>query len=232
MDCSPSFSQDDLRTPSRSLICFAPLPFFSDAVPPVFARRLGPDYRGLLYGWMGLTFRTPKWLVSQPSGQAFTGTPDSLMPIFMQRRAFRIFPAYFCRPCAISDAGSAFREAPSMEPWWKFTFTMNPASTMGVPARSLTRGRCAEPFYWLFPLLAVSSPSACTLEIHRPCAGVVGELRPHGGFWLHGNGNRPVHESQLVCRRHLSSNGSRLTALVRRRVGRLEGLSSAGMARK
>ena len=44
---------------------------------------------------------------------------------FYWRRAFRILPAYWA-VLLIYLLWPAFREAPGMEPWWKFvTFTMN-----------------------------------------------------------------------------------------------------------
>jgi len=77
---------------------------------------------------------------------------------FYLRRAFRILPAYWA-VLLLYLLWPAFREAPGMEPWWKFfTFTVNlnidyARNTAFSHAWSL----CVEEhFYWLFPLLAVA----------------------------------------------------------------------------
>ncbi|MBL8312071.1 MAG: acyltransferase [Burkholderiales bacterium] len=75
---------------------------------------------------------------------------------FYWRRAFRTLPAYWA-VLLIYLLWPNLREAPGMEPWWKFfTFTMNLSidylrNTAFSPARSL----CVdEHFYGLFRLLS------------------------------------------------------------------------------
>lgn len=159
---------------------------------------LGPDWSWLSrYGWMGvdLFFVLSGFLIgSQVFGPLSQGRRFSYAD-FYARRAFRIFPAYFA-VLALYLMWPAFREAPSMEPWWKFlTFTMNLSIDYGRnSAFSHAWSLCVEEhFYWLFPLLAVSLlKRPASWKFIALCAGVVvGGIALRTVFWLHGTETDP-----------------------------------------
>lgn len=119
------------------------------------------------FGWMGvdLFFVLSGFLIGSQVLRALHD--DGRMPWkdFYRRRAFRILPAFLV-VLLLYVWWPAFREAPGMEPWWKFiTFIVNlsidyPANAAFSHAWSL----CVEEhFYLLFPLMAwwmLRKPSA------------------------------------------------------------------------
>lgn len=122
---------------------------------------LGADWSWLSrYGWMGvdLFFVLSGFLIGTQVLTPLARGHKLSYGDFYLRRAFRILPAYWA-VLLLYLLWPAFREAPGMEPWWKFfTFTVNlnidyARNTAFSHAWSL----CVEEhFYWLFPLLAVA----------------------------------------------------------------------------
>lgn len=114
---------------------------------------------------------------------------------FYVRRAWRILPA-FAAVLTLYQCFPALREAPGLEPWWKFaTFTLNllidyEHNTAFSHAWSL----CVEEhFYLLFPFIAwwlARRPSAA--RVLAVCAGIVLlGLALRTGVWLHNDAVKP-----------------------------------------
>lgn len=121
---------------------------------------LGPSWSWLSrYGWMGvdLFFVLSGFLIGTQVLKPLARGERLSFTDFYLRRAFRILPAYWA-VLLIYLLWPAFREAPGMEPWWKFvTFTMNLSiDYLQNTAFSHAWSLCVEEhFYWVFPLLAV-----------------------------------------------------------------------------
>lgn len=122
---------------------------------------LGPDWSWLSrFGWMGvdLFFVLSGFLIgTQVLAPLSQGKKFSYGDFYL-RRALRIFPAYWV-VLLIYLLWPPFREAPGMEPWWKFfAFVLNLSIDYGQnTAFSHAWSLCVEEhFYWLFPLLAVA----------------------------------------------------------------------------
>ena len=83
---------------------------------------LGEDWRWLeRYGWMGvdLFFVLSGFLIGgQLLRPLARGEAPSLRDFYL-KRAFRILPAFWV-VLAVYLLWAGFREAPGMEPWWKF----------------------------------------------------------------------------------------------------------------
>jgi len=122
---------------------------------------LGPSWSWLSrYGWMGvdLFFVLSGFLIGSQVLKPLARGERLSFADFYWRRAFRILPAYWA-VLLIYLLWPAFREAPGMEPWWKFvTFTMNLSiDYLQNTAFSHAWSLCVEEhFYWLFPVLAVA----------------------------------------------------------------------------
>lgn len=150
------------------------------------------------YGWMGvdLFFVLSGFLIGTQvltpwvSGQRFDAVD------FYRRRALRILPAFWA-VLALYLLWPAFREAPGMEPWWKFAgFFVNLSIDYSDRAAfSHAWSLCVEEhFYLAFPLLAwalLRRPSAwafaalCTTVI---LAGIASRT----GIWLHDAAVQPA----------------------------------------
>lgn len=165
----------------------------------------GPD-EGLVwlcrYGWMGvdLFFVLSGFLIgSQVLGPLARGERLSFGGFYL-RRAFRILPA-FLAVLAVYLLAPGFREAPGLEPAWKFlSFTLNLLIDYREnQAFSHAWSLCVEEhFYLVFPLLAwwlVRRPS--TAAFVCICVGVVAAgVALRAGFWLHDTATEgPVGES-------------------------------------
>ncbi|WP_374398708.1 acyltransferase family protein [Niveibacterium sp.] len=159
---------------------------------------LGPDWEWLSrYGWMGvdLFFVLSGFLIGTQVLQPLAHGERLSLADFYLRRAFRILPAY-CAVLALYLAWPGFREAPGMEPAWKFlAFVTNLSIDYAANAAfSHAWSLCVEEhFYWLFPVLAV-------LLMRRPaawkfaalCAALVlGGIALRGGIWLHNTATDP-----------------------------------------
>jgi peptidoglycan/LPS O-acetylase OafA/YrhL len=153
---------------------------------------LGDDWSWLSrFGWMGvdLFFVLSGFLIGSQVLKPLASSGRFSFRDFYMRRAFRILPAFFA-VLALYLLWPGFREAPGMEPWWKFAgFFMNLSiDYTNHTAFSHAWSLCVEEhFYLLFPLLAVvllRRPSAkifvavCVIIV---AMGVV--LRT--GTWLH-----------------------------------------------
>lgn len=121
---------------------------------------LGPSWSWLSrYGWMGvdLFFVLSGFLIGTQVLKPLARGERLSFADFYWRRALRILPAYWT-VLLIYLLWPGFREAPGMEPWWKFvTFTMNLSIDYAKnTAFSHAWSLCVEEhFYWVFPLLAV-----------------------------------------------------------------------------
>ena len=153
---------------------------------------LGEDYSWLSrYGWMGvdLFFVLSGFLIgTQVLAQLARDGRLSFRDFYL-KRAFRILPAFWV-VLTLYLLWPGFREAPGMEPWWKFAgFFMNLSiDYANNTAFSHAWSLCVEEhFYLLFPLLAwwlMRRPS--TLKFAIVCVVVV--LLGIGlrtGVWLH-----------------------------------------------
>ncbi|MET0808009.1 MAG: acyltransferase [Pseudoxanthomonas sp.] len=155
---------------------------------------LGEDYGWLSrYGWMGvdLFFVLSGFLIGAQVLASLARDGRLSLRDFYLRRAFRILPAFWV-VLALYLAFPALREAPALEPWWKFaTFTLNLSIDYASNAAfSHAWSLCVEEhFYLVFPVLAWAmlrkpSPakfmSLCLLLV---LAGIA--LR--SAVWLHDN---------------------------------------------
>ncbi|MBC7603147.1 MAG: acyltransferase, partial [Ramlibacter sp.] len=120
---------------------------------------LGPDWEWLSrYGWMGVDifFVLSGFLIGTQVLKPLASGGRLSFGDFYLRRAFRILPAYWV-VLAIYVLWPGFREAPQMEPWWKFAgFYVNlDIDYLKNTAFSHAWSLCVEEhFYLLFPLLA------------------------------------------------------------------------------
>ena len=149
------------------------------------------------FGWMGvdLFFVLSGFLIG---GQVLAplARGDTLdLRDFYLRRAFRILPAFLV-VLLLYVAVADFREAPGLEPWWKFaTFTLNLSiDYTRNQAFSHAWSLCVEEhFYLLFPLLAwwlTRRPSL--LKVTALCAALVlGGIAIRTGVWLHDDALAP-----------------------------------------
>lgn len=155
---------------------------------------LGEDWEWLSrYGWMGvdLFFVLSGFLIgSQVLRPLARGQALSFRDFYL-RRAFRILPAFWV-VLALYVAFPWLREAPGMEPWWKFaTFIMNLSiDYRNNAAFSHAWSLCVEEhFYLMFPLLAwalMRRPSV--VKFGAVCVLVVlAGIALRSGVWLHNN---------------------------------------------
>ncbi|HEY5972728.1 MAG TPA: acyltransferase [Pseudoxanthomonas sp.] len=153
---------------------------------------LGEDYSWLSrYGWMGvdLFFVLSGFLIGTQVLKPLARGDKLSFRDFYLKRAFRILPAFWV-VLALYLLWPGLREAPGMEPWWKFAgfFVNLSIDYANNAAFSHAWSLCVEEhFYLLFPLLAwwlTRRPSA--LKFAAVCVTVV--LLGIGlrtGVWLH-----------------------------------------------
>lgn len=159
---------------------------------------LGPDWSWLSrFGWMGvdLFFVLSGFLIGTQVLAPLARGQRLGFGDFYIRRAFRILPAFLV-VLLLYLFWPDFREAPGMEPWWKFlSFTMNLSIDYEHNAAfSHAWSLCAEEhFYWLFPVFAV-------LAMRRPAAWkfgllcallVLGGIALRAAAWQHGMATDP-----------------------------------------
>ena len=153
---------------------------------------LGKDWSWLSrYGWMGvdLFFVLSGFLIGSQVLKPLANGGRFSFPDFYTRRAFRILPAFFA-VLALYLLWPDFREAPGMEPWWKFAgFFMNLSiDYTNRAAFSHAWSLCVEEhFYLLFPLLALAllrRPSANVFVAVCVFIVVLG-IALRTGTWLH-----------------------------------------------
>lgn len=153
---------------------------------------LGKDWSWLSrYGWMGvdLFFVLSGFLIGSQVLKPLARGDRFSFRDFYTRRAFRILPAFFA-VLALYLLWPGFREAPGMEPWWKFAgFFMNLSIDYTHRAAfSHAWSLCVEEhFYLLFPLLALAllrRPSAHVFV--AVCVFIVAlGIALRTGAWLH-----------------------------------------------
>ena len=153
---------------------------------------LGESYGWLSrFGWMGvdLFFVLSGFLIgSQVLTPLARGERLSFRDFYL-RRAFRILPA-FAAVLVLYLACPWFREAPGLEPWWKFaSFTLNLSiDYANRQAFSHAWSLCVEEhFYLLFPLLALwMTRRPSPTKFVAVCLFVVlAGIALRGGVWLH-----------------------------------------------
>lgn len=164
---------------------------------------LGPSWSWLSrYGWMGvdLFFVLSGFLIgTQVLTPLASGVRLSFTDFYL-RRAFRILPAYWA-VLLIYLLWPGFREAPGMEPWWKFlTFTMNLSiDYMENTAFSHAWSLCVEEhFYWVFPLLAgwlMRRPTAWSFAALAVLLVTLG-ISLRSAAWLHNAAIDPQMDSR------------------------------------
>lgn len=160
---------------------------------------LGPDWSWLSrYGWMGvdLFFVLSGYLIGlQVLLPLARGGPLPLGDFYL-RRALRILPAYLAT-LALYQLWPDFREAPGLEPWWKFlTFSLN--LNIDYDHRSAFShawSLCVEEhFYWLFPALALGLRRrfAARAWLWTGAAVVLGGIALRSGVWWRGMAADPA----------------------------------------
>jgi peptidoglycan/LPS O-acetylase OafA/YrhL len=149
------------------------------------------------FGWMGvdLFFVLSGFLIgSQVLYPLIHGRQFSLR-VFYIRRALRILPAFWV-VLAFYVAFPWFREAPGLEPWWKFaTFIVNVSiNYVHNQAFSHAWSLCVEEhFYICFPLLAwaltrrLSARAFVSLVLTLVLLGIAART----AIWLHDNHAAP-----------------------------------------
>ncbi len=162
---------------------------------------LGPNWAWLSrYGWMGVDmfFVLSGFLIGVQVLKSFKDGGRLSLRDFYLRRAFRILPAYWAI-LLLYLLWPGFREAPGMEPGWKFfTFVLNLyIDYLSNTAFSHAWSLCVEEhFYLLFPLLAAwllrrpSMRKFIALCMFLVLAGVM--LRSM--VWLHDMAVDPTHQ--------------------------------------
>ena len=159
---------------------------------------LGKDWSWLSrYGWMGVDmfFVLSGFLIGAQVLKPLAKGDRFSFRDFYTRRAFRILPAFFA-VLALYLLWPGFREAPGMEPWWKFAgFFMNLSiDYTNRAAFSHAWSLCVEEhFYLLFPLLALAllrRPSANVFVAVCVFIVVLG-IALRTGTWLHFNALDP-----------------------------------------
>ncbi|MBS0198893.1 MAG: acyltransferase [Proteobacteria bacterium] len=159
---------------------------------------LGPNWEWLeRYGWMGvdLFFVLSGFLIGgqllRPLAQG--GKPS--LRAFYLKRVFRILPAFWA-VLAVYLLWPGFREAPGMEPWWKFAlfFVNLDIDYAANAAFSHAWSLCVEEhFYLLFPALALllaRRPSPA--KFWTVCIAVLlGGIVLRTGVWLHDAAAQP-----------------------------------------
>lgn len=143
------------------------------------------------YGWMGvdLFFVLSGFLIGAQVLKPLASGERLSFGDFYLRRAFRILPAFWA-VLALYLLWPAFREAPGMEPWWKFAgFFVNLSIDYGNRAAfSHAWSLCVEEhFYLVFPLLAwlLAKRASAMGFVVLAAAIVVGGIALRSGTWLH-----------------------------------------------
>jgi peptidoglycan/LPS O-acetylase OafA/YrhL len=159
---------------------------------------LGEDWHWLeRYGWMGvdLFFVLSGYLIGgqllRPLAQ---GAAPSLREFYL-KRAFRILPAFWV-VLVVYLLWPGFREAPGMEPWWKFAlfFVNLDIDYASNAAFSHAWSLCVEEhFYLLFPALALLlARKSSALEFWAICIAILlGGIALRTGTWLHFDALQP-----------------------------------------
>lgn len=159
---------------------------------------LGDDWAwAQRYGWMGvdLFFVLSGFLIGTQVLEPLARGERLSFRDFYVRRAFRILPAFWV-VLALYLLWPDFREAPGLEPWWKFAgFFVNLSIDYGANAAfSHAWSLCVEEhFYVVFPLLAVLLARARSrpLTLGLFVTLVLGGLAVRTATWLHFDALKP-----------------------------------------
>lgn len=153
---------------------------------------LGEDFAWLSrYGWMGVDifFVLSGFLIGSQLFRPMAAGASPSLREFYRKRAYRILPAFLVVLAAYALL-PGLREAPGMEPWWKFAgFFMNLSIDYGQnQAFSHAWSLCVEEhFYLVFPLLALVLGRRLSVRgFAWTCAVVVvAGVALRTGVWLH-----------------------------------------------
>ena len=159
---------------------------------------LGEDWHWLeRYGWMGvdLFFVLSGFLIGGQLLRPLARGETPSLRAFYLKRAFRILPAFWV-VLAVYLLWPGFREAPGMEPWWKFAlfFVNLDIDYASNAAFSHAWSLCVEEhFYLLFPALALllaRRPS--TAKFWAVCIAIlIGGIALRTSVWLHFDALQP-----------------------------------------
>ena len=159
---------------------------------------LGADWHWLeRYGWMGvdLFFVLSGFLIGGQLLRPLARGETPSLRAFYIKRAFRILPAFWV-VLAVYLLWAGFREAPGMEPWWKFAlFVVNlDIDYASNAAFSHAWSLCVEEhFYLLFPALAMllaRKPSV--MKFWVACSIILlGGIALRTSVWLHFDALQP-----------------------------------------
>lgn len=159
---------------------------------------LGEDWHWLeRYGWMGvdLFFVLSGFLIGGQLLRPLARGETPSLRAFYVKRAFRILPAFWV-VLAVYLLWPGFREAPGMEPWWKFAlfFVNLDIDYASNAAFSHAWSLCVEEhFYLLFPALALllaRRPSAA--KFWAVCIAIlIGGVALRTSVWLHFDAQQP-----------------------------------------
>jgi peptidoglycan/LPS O-acetylase OafA/YrhL len=149
------------------------------------------------YGWMGvdLFFVLSGFLIGQQLLAPLARGEALSLRDFYLRRAFRILPAFWV-VLALYLLWPGFREAPGMEPWWKFAlfFVNLDIDYLANAAFSHAWSLCVEEhFYLLFPLLGWALAGRVKLRhvVVLALAIVAGGIALRSAVWLHDTAAAP-----------------------------------------
>ncbi|MDR6841851.1 peptidoglycan/LPS O-acetylase OafA/YrhL [Pseudoxanthomonas sacheonensis] len=160
---------------------------------------LGEDWAwAQRYGWMGvdLFFVLSGFLIGSQVLKPLAAGGRFSFREFYVRRAFRILPAFWA-VLAVYLLWPGFREAPGMEPWWKFAgFFVNLSIDYAENATfSHAWSLCVEEhFYLVFPLLAwLLAKRSSVAGFAALCAAIVlGGIALRSAIWLHFDALQPA----------------------------------------
>lgn len=159
---------------------------------------LGPDWSWLSrFGWMGvdLFFVLSGFLIGTQVLAPLAGGGRLSFADFYWRRAWRILPAFWAT-LLLYVAWPDFREAPGLEPAWKFiAFVLNLGIDYGANAAfSHAWSLCVEEhFYAAFPLLALvlARRASPRVLVALFAAVVLAGIALRAGIWLRGHAADP-----------------------------------------
>ena len=159
---------------------------------------LGEDWHWLeRYGWMGvdLFFVLSGFLIGGQLLRPLARGESPSLRAFYLKRAFRILPAFWA-VLVVYLLWPGFREAPGMEPWWKFAlfFVNLDIDYVSNAAFSHAWSLCVEEhFYLLFPALALllaRKPSVT--KFWAVCIAILlGGIAIRTSVWLHFDALQP-----------------------------------------
>lgn len=149
------------------------------------------------YGWMGvdLFFVLSGYLIGGQLLRPLARGESPSLRSFYLKRAFRILPAFWA-VLALYLLWLGFREAPGMEPWWKFAlFAFNLDIDYAANAAfSHAWSLCVEEhFYLLFPAIALLMARRPSLpKFATACLLLVlGGIALRTGTWLYDDALQP-----------------------------------------